>query len=193
MGGLSSDSTGAVVRRRVLSWKAIIAMTSSVPLIFLLLALSGCSSAPPKPVESSRLHVVAVLYGKYLSANSGKMPADEQEFAAYIDGNEKDILFRRGCKSAQDLLAPTHDPQQLVVLYRDHRQRLNTDWVAIEKQEVEEKDSKSQGVVQKRVRWFAADVGGIGQQIKEEEANRILAEQSPRDEKGSAEKGNGKT
>jgi len=164
-----------------------------VPLIFLLLALSGCSSAPPKPVESSRLHVIAVLYGKYLSANSGKMPADEQEFAAYIDGNEKDILFRRGCKTAQDLLAPIHDPQQLVVLYRDHRQRLNTEWVAIEKQEVEERDSKSQGVVQKRVRWFAADVGGIGQQIKEEEANRILAEQSPRDEKGSAEKGNGKT
>jgi hypothetical protein len=192
MGRLSSDSTGAVVSRRVLFWKASIAMASSVPLILLLLALSGCSSAPPKPVESSRLHVVAVLYGKYLSANSGKMPADEQEFAAYIDGNEKGILFRRGCKSAQDLLASIH-PQQLVVLYRDHRQRLNTDWVAIEKQEVEERDSKSQGVVRKRVRWFAADVGGIGQQIKEEEVNRILAEQSPRDEKGSAEKGNGKT
>jgi hypothetical protein len=164
-----------------------------VSLACLLLALSGCSSAPPKPVESSRLHVIAVLYGKYLSANSGKMPADEQEFAAYIDGNEKDILFRRGCKSAQDLLASSHDPQRLVVLYRDHRQRLNTEWVAIEKQEVEEKDSKSQGVVQKRVRWFAANAGGVGQQIKEEEANRILAEQSPRDEKGSAEKGNGKT
>ena len=191
MGGLSSDSTGAVVGRRVLSWKAIIAMAFSVPLACLLLALSGCSNAPLIPVESSRLHVIAVLYGKYLSAHSGKMPADEQEFAAYIDGNEKDILFRRGCKSAQDLLAPSHDPQRLVVLYRDQRERLSTDWVAIEKQEFEEKDAKSQGIVQKRVRWFAANVGGVGQQIKEEEANRILAEQSPRDVKGPPEKSSG--
>jgi hypothetical protein len=171
-------------------------MASSLSLALLLLglpSLTGCSSPPPRPKESPRLHVIAVLYGKYLSAHDGKMPADEKEFAEYIDTNERDILLRQGCKSAQELVAPTHDPQRLVVLYRDQRERSSTEWVAIEKQEFEQKDSKSPGGVKKRVCWFAANVGGVGQQIKEEEANRILAEQSPREEKGPAEKSNGKT
>src|SRR5436190_1765628 len=101
MGQLSSDSTWSLVSGRVVSWKALIATTSSVTLAVLLLALSGltgCGTAPRPPAESSRLHVIAVLYGKYLSAHDGKMPTNEQEFAEFINSNEKDILFRRGCK-----------------------------------------------------------------------------------------------
>jgi hypothetical protein len=195
MARLSTGSVGTALVSRELCWNAIAASASSLPLLCVavwLATLAGCGSGPPKHVESSRLHVVAVLYGKYLSAHDGEMPANEQELAEFIDTNEQDILLRNGCKSAQELIASNREPQQLVVLYRDHRERLNTDWVAIEKQEVEHKDSKSQGAARKRFCWFAVNVGGLGKEIKDDEASHILVEQKP-PEKGTAKERNSKT
>ena len=105
MDRLSAGSTCRFARLHVLSKKAAAAWALSAPLACLLLCVSvltGCVSPPQKPVESSRLHVIAVLYGKYLAVHSGEMPADAKEFAEYIDMNERDILLRHGCKSAQE-------------------------------------------------------------------------------------------
>ena len=56
-------------------------------LAFCLLGQSGCSSrTKSSPATASpRLHMVAVLYGKYVSAHGGELPTDEQDFVAYVD------------------------------------------------------------------------------------------------------------
>src|SRR6476660_5947386 len=67
----------------------------------MLLASSGCfkKTSPAHLSASPRLHLVALMYGKYMSAHQGEMPADEQEFVSYIDTNEREVLQRYGLRS----------------------------------------------------------------------------------------------
>jgi hypothetical protein len=149
-------------------------------LAFTVLPNSGCSSklAPSKKSASPRLHLVAALYGKYLSSNGGEMPADEQEFVKYVDSNEREVLQRYGFRSAEDIFIETADRPRLIVLYRDQRQRLPTEFVAMEEEKVSGEKVKGQkaDVHNSRSKWVAADVLGIGQEISATEANRVLAD-----------------
>jgi hypothetical protein len=119
------------------------------------------------------LHVIAVLYGRFLSAHGGQMPADQQELIDFINENEKDLLFRRGIKSAEELFEESAGQGKVLVLYRDHRERLQTEFVAIEEQRVTEMGGDGQIV---RSKWFAADALGAAQEIDKAQAKRVLAE-----------------
>ena len=149
-------------------------------LAFTLLPNSGCSSksAPSGKSASPRLHLVAALYGKYVSAHRGEMPADEQEFVTYIDANERELLQRYGLRSGQDLFTEAAGRPRLIVLYRDQRHRLPTEFVVIEEEKVSSEGVKGQKVDTRtsRSNWVAADVLGIGQEISADEANRVLAD-----------------
>ena len=138
-----------------------------------LLAVSGCWNGPTKPTESVRLHVVAVLYGKYLSAHEGQMPASQEELVKYVDSNEQDLLQRRGFKSAEEVFAEPADHSRILVLYRDQRERLQTAYVAIEERKLHEVGTEGKKIASK---WFAADVLGAAQEIDEQQAKRVLAE-----------------
>jgi hypothetical protein len=134
--------------------------------------LGGCSSGPSGAIESPRLHVIAVLYGRYLSAHDGQMPADRDEFIAFINANAREVLLRRGFNSAEEILAESADKPRLIVLYRDLRERLQTEYTVIEEQPYAAPGSG--GSVARR--WFAADQLGIAREIDKEQAQRVLAE-----------------
>jgi hypothetical protein len=172
---------------------------------FSLLSNGGCSSnlAPPGKSASPRLHLVAALYGKYVSANGGEMPADEQDFIKYVDSNEREVLQRYGFRSAEDIFIEAADRPRLIVLYRDQRQRLPTEFVAIEEEKSTGEELKGQtaDAHNSRSKWVAADVLGIGQEISAAEANRVLADvaaankspESARETKNAADKEKNKT
>jgi hypothetical protein len=139
-----------------------------------LIAVIGCSAAPQtSPAESPRLHVVSVLYGRYLSAHGGQMPATRDDLVQYINENERDLLIRRGFENAQQLLEPAEARPRLIVLYRDQRDRLQTEYVAIEEHPNE---TRAADQSKRRSTWFAADVLGAARPIDEQQAERVLAE-----------------
>ena len=170
------DRTGKVGRIRGRRTAAVTILS----LIFILLTAGGCTSKsePERPAASPQLHLVAVLYGKYISAHDGQMPPDQDALVRYVESSEQDVLMRRGLKSAEEIFAPPADRPRIVVLYRDPRERLGTNYVAIEEQRIDEEQAEGQQATGQntRRRWLAADVLGVGEEITEVEADRILAE-----------------
>jgi hypothetical protein len=144
-----------------------------IALTFILFAEIGCSNGPARPTESVRLHVVAVLYGKYLAAHEGQMPASQEELVKFVDTNEQDLLQRRGFKAAEELFAEPADKSRILVLYRDQRDRLHTDFVAIEERKLPAVGAEGKKIASK---WFAADILGAAKEIDEQQAKRVLAE-----------------
>ena len=101
------------------------------------------------------------------------MPGDQQELIDYVNSDEQDILKRRGYKSAEEIFAEKPGESRVLVLYRDQRERLQTEYVAVEEQTSPvisgaEKAAKS--------KWFAADMLGATREIDREQARRVLAE-----------------
>jgi hypothetical protein len=137
----------------------------------LLLLHSGCTSQATPIAASPRLHLVSVLYGKYTSANSGEMPADQQQLVSYIDANEREVLQRHSMRSGDDLFVKIPGKPQVVVIYREPRQNLKTEFVALEQQKIKDVNHPAG-----RTAWIASDSLGIGQEISEDEAQRILTE-----------------
>jgi|SoiMethySBSTD1v2_1073268.scaffolds.fasta_scaffold1104091_1 hypothetical protein len=152
---------------------ALLSSFAFTPLVAAVLTLPGCSNSRTSPAESPRLHVVSVLYGRYVAAHEGEMPASREELVNFIDESERDILQRRGYKSAEELFDESASHQRLIVLYRDQRDRLQTEFVAIEERSHDEKTPE--GIV-RRSKWFAADTLGAAQAIDEQQAKRVLAE-----------------
>ncbi|MEX0613651.1 MAG: hypothetical protein WD738_09385 [Pirellulales bacterium] len=143
--------------------------------LIMLLLNGGCwsQSVPPRPQSSTRLHLVSVLYGRYLSANDGKMPRNQEELVEYIDENEGEVLQRRSLSSGEEIFKAPPGGSRIVVLYREPRERLKTEYVAIEEQKMDPKNGDGE---KSRSRWFAADVLGVGQEIDQVEAARMLTE-----------------
>jgi hypothetical protein len=161
--------------------RALVLSSTLLSLAFTFVPNSGCSSkvAPSEKSASHRLHLVAVLYGKYLSAN-GEMPADQKELVNYVDSNQREILQRYGLRSAEDIFIEAAGQPRLVVLYRDQRQRLPTEFVAMEEEKAigEQLHGQKTDAQDSRSKWVAADMLGIGQEISAAEANRVLADVS---------------
>jgi hypothetical protein len=159
-------------------------------LAFCWLGQSGCSSRNKTShvTASPRLHMVAVLYGKFASAHGGQLPTDEQEFVAYVDANEREVLQRYGLRSSQDIFTESADRPRLVVLYRDPRERLKSNFVAIEQRTTKDPKSKTSanGALAGGDTWVAADLLGVGCEISADTANRILAEATQTAEKSPA-------
>lgn len=71
--------------------------------------LSGCP-ARQTPVEESRLSKLAILYGRYISQNKGKTPANEQELKAFIQKIEPDT-------KVDEIFVSPRDKEPYVVRY----------------------------------------------------------------------------
>jgi hypothetical protein len=75
----------------------------------LVVFLSGCP-ARQAPVEESRLSKLAILYGRYISQNKGKTPANEQELKAFIQKVEPDV-------KVDEIFVSPRDKEPFVVRY----------------------------------------------------------------------------
>jgi hypothetical protein len=142
-------------------------------LILACVSQSGCSKAHGPTADSPRLHLVSVLYGKYMAAHEGQMPADRDELIKFIDSSERDVIQRHGYRSGEEIFTEKADQPRVIVLYRDQRERLQTDYVAIEEQNVQVNTPEGRKNWRK---WFAADSLGVPYEINQEQANRVLTE-----------------
>jgi hypothetical protein len=157
-----------------IAWSKV-AAAHNLSFVFLLALVTadGCSNRLPQPAESVRLHDVALLYGKYLTAHNGQMPASRDELVRFADSNEHETLRQRGYLSADDVFCEQADDSRIIVLYRDLRERLQTEFVAIEERKLGALRDAGSKISSK---WFATGVQGPPQEIDEQQARRVLIE-----------------
>ena len=83
-----------------------------------IIALVGCKSEnKPLKEASSHLRPLAVLYGKYLSQNMGKPPADEKAFRDFIQAMPPAELDSYDAKSVDSLFISTRDQKPYVLIF----------------------------------------------------------------------------
>jgi hypothetical protein len=91
-------------------------------LLFVAVAF-GCGERnnPPK-LRESNLRVVAVLYSQFVSAHSGDIPRDADDFGTFVQSLGPGVLERAGFSGLNELLLSRRDGKPFVVHYK------NVDW-----------------------------------------------------------------
>jgi hypothetical protein len=74
------------------------------------LILVGCEKTDAfSPTEASNLKPLAVMYGRFISSNSGRGPKDQQEFKAFIQSRPKDELSNLNVSDIESLFVSSRD------------------------------------------------------------------------------------
>lgn len=102
--------------------------------VLVALIASGCSGKSDDAIHvaSPRLRLVAVLYSRYMGGYGGKAPDSADQFAQFINLNERQLLKQYGFVSGEQLLANADSMPRLIVLYGPDRQTNGTRLVAVE-------------------------------------------------------------
>ena len=70
----------------------------------LVMLIASCETRPAAaPGQNNKLGALAVMYGKYLASHSGKAPANQKEFAAFINDKSGSTLKQFGYSNADEL------------------------------------------------------------------------------------------
>jgi len=77
---------------------------------FTLALMPGCESRDASSAtESSNLKPLAVMYGRFISTNSGRGPKDEQELKQFIRGRPQEELSNLGVTDVESLFVSSRD------------------------------------------------------------------------------------
>jgi hypothetical protein len=91
---------------------------TSVVLVWLLVAASGCGSNKPISADPQvkYMKAVGILYGKFIGSHQGRIPESEQEFLKYASTRERDLLREFGVDDVSKLLQPPRGGWPIVVV-----------------------------------------------------------------------------
>jgi hypothetical protein len=118
--------------RRTVPFSALILLAAAV-------GLPGCSAGPAATgSDVPRLRMVVSLYNM-ARTTTGRVPANEAEFKAFIADKGGPVIERAGVASAEELLVSERDGQPFVVVYGAPPKGMHNDVVAYEQQGVDGK------------------------------------------------------
>ena len=84
----------------------------------MLVVLGGCGGGrKPQPKSEAHLQALAVFYGRYLSQNRGRPPADEKAFKQFLAKFDPSEFKGFGLSTADEMFVSPRDNQPYVVRY----------------------------------------------------------------------------